>query len=197
VKLFGGQAYSSTSLINVGATAALVSQAISLGETASGTRIALIGSGLDGLKPVYPVDADVKAFNGTGAIVTVPTNELTGLKQIVLKDKSDTLVLVTTPSPSEGGPSLDPVTPIQVKSGGVLTITGKGLSALQSVTFKGKTVKILTKKKDSVTLQLPPEAIAQAGSPELEFVFSKDSKVSYSLNVFSQKVQVGGNLTPQ
>ena len=197
VRLFGGEAYSSTKTIAVGASAALVSQAVPIGTTASDTQIALIGNGLDGLQPVYPPDAKVESHNGTGAIVTVHTNELTDLKQIVLKDKSNTLVLVATPSSSDVGPTLDPATPIQVASGGVVSITGKGLTALQSVTYKGKPVKILSKKKDSVTLQLPPEALAQAGTPQLEFVFSKDSKVSYSLDVFSQKVQVDGTAAPK
>jgi hypothetical protein len=75
--------------------------------------------------------------------------------------------------------------------------TGKGLTALQSVTYKWRPVKILSKKKDSVTLQLPPKALARAGTLQLEFVFSKDSKVSYSLNVFSQKVQVDGSAAPK
>lgn len=189
-RLFGGKSFSSTLPVAVGGAAAVVSQAVSLGVTADGTRIALIGTGLDGLSPVYPKDAKVEQHNGTGVIVTVPTNELTGLKQIALKDQSDTLVLVTTPTSDDAGPSLDTATPIQVGSAGVVRLTGKGLTSLQSVTYKGKAVKILSKTKEAVTLQLPPEALAKAGSPQLEFVFSKDSKVQYPLNVFSQKVQV-------
>jgi hypothetical protein len=189
-------AYSSTKPVNVGASTAVVSQAVSLGETPSGTRIALIGNGLEGLQPVYPTDAHVESHNGTGAIVTVPTNELTGLKQIVLRDQSDTLVLATVPSPPDGGPTHS-ATLIQVTSGGVVRITGKGLTALQSVTYNGKPVKILSKKVDSLTLQLSTEALARVGTPQLKFVFSKESKVNYSLNFFSQRLEVEGNTGPK
>lgn len=102
-------------------------------------------------------------------------------------------MLIKMPTSDDTGPSLDTATPIQVGFAGLVRFTGKGLNALQSVNYEGKPVKILSKKKDEIALRLPPEAVAKAGTPELEFVFAKDSKVKYPLSVFSQKLQIDQN----
>jgi len=54
------------------------------------------------------------------------------------------------------------------------------------VTYNGKQVKILHKDKSFVTLELPPAALRQAGTPDLQFVFEKDFKADYSLSVFTR-----------
>jgi hypothetical protein len=194
-RLFAGKAYSDKVVVDVNSVLPAVSQAVALGSTAAGTKIALIGSGLVGLKAVLPSDATMEEFNGTSAVITIPNNEMDGLKQIVLKDKTETLIMISAPTSSTDGPSIDPLPPLPVKGPTTIKITGKGLLALQSVTYNGKQVKILHKDKSFVTLVLPPEALAQAGTPNLQFVFAKNSKVDYSLSIFNQKLQVQSDTT--
>ena len=188
-RLFTSKAYADKAIVDVNSVLPTVTQAIALGSTAAGTKIALIGSGLFELHPVLPSDATPESFNGTAAIITIPNNEMDGLKQIVLKDQNGTLIMVSAPSTSDG-PSIDPLPAIQAKGSTTIKVTGKGLNGLQSVTYKGQSVKILKKDKESVTLELPAAVLAQAGTPNLQFVFEKNSKVDYSLSVFNQKLQV-------
>jgi hypothetical protein len=189
-RLFSSKAYADKVIVDVNSVLPTITQAVALGSTPSGTKIALIGTGLFQLNAVLPSDATMQAFNGTAAIITIPNNEMDGLKQIVVKDQNDTLVMVSAPTSTSDGPSIDPLPPIQAKGPTTIKITGKGLQSLQSVTYNGHQVKILQKNKSFVTLELPAAVLAQAGTPNLQFVFEKNSKVDYSLSVFNQKLQV-------
>ena len=194
-RLFAGKAYADKATVDVNSVLPAITQAVALGSTAAGTKIALIGSGLVGLKAVLPSDATMQEFNGTSAVITIPNNEMDGLKQIVLKDRTDSLVMISAPTSPADGPTIDQLPPLQAKGPTTIKITGKGLLALQSVTYNGKQVKILHKDKSFVTLELPAAALAQAGTSDLQFVFEKDSKVDYSLSVFNQKLQVQSDTT--
>jgi len=189
-RLFAGSAYADKAILDFNAAMPAVSKAIVLGSNAAGTNIALIGSGLHDLSPVLPPDATIQIYNGTAAVVTIPKDELDGLKQIVLKDKTNTLLMISAPAAPDDGPSLEPLPPIKAGTSSTIRITGSGLESLDSVIYNRKPVPILAKDKKSVTLKLPPAAVAHAGTLTLQFIFKEPSKVNYGLSIFDQKVQV-------
>jgi hypothetical protein len=196
-QLFAGAAFSNRVIVDTTSVLPSATQAVALGTSAKGTQFAVLGSGLEGLTAVNPTDATVDVQSGTAAIVTIPNNEITGLKQMVLKDKTGTLLLVSTPTnQAADGPSLDPIPPIKVGGNGLIKVTGKGIAKLSKVTYNKLPVKIVSKDDRSATLLLPKEAIGIAGTPTLEFYFDTTSKVDYNLSVVDQKLQIQSDTTP-
>jgi hypothetical protein len=174
-----------------------IDKAVTITQSDTEMKIALIGSGLTGLSTLLPSGAGVVLDNvsDTAAILTIPASQTKNLKQLTLKTSSGDLLLIALPDQVTAPPTLQPHVAIKKGRGAIITIQASGLESLDKIQYQNNNSKIVdlkfevAKDKKSVIVHLPAAVTGQAGTPSLDFVFKKSSHVSYPITVFDTKLE--------
>jgi hypothetical protein len=175
-----GPKFEDTALVNVSSSLTTVTQTAVIEQSTAATRIALLGTGLTGLNAVSPKSVAIESSDSFYAILNAPTQDIQDIKQIVLKDASGSLLLISVPVPADG-PSIDKMAAIR-KGGTSLRFTGSGLDKVTSVSWNGSPLTITTRDKKSITIKATA-LLAHAGTQTLSFQFAKGSPALYTITV--------------
>ena len=170
-----------------------------LSENRENTVFALSGSGLRGnIKILHPLDPPEIQLSvqdpdrGTMAFLTLPTKQLSGLKQLVLQRGFDPPILVAIPDskPSEKNTTLSAHDPIEVAKGVTYTIGGPMAESIVAIHYLDKNVEFKTSSdKKSVILKLPDDMTGSPGTRWLDIIYSNKSTERYKVEVINPKAK--------
>ena len=195
-RLLFGERFAASQTLDLSA-APSIDKAVLVSQTRTEVKVALLGGNLADLALLTADGLAMQPLSDTTLLITTSPDKLAGLKQLVLRRASGEVLVAalpaldaaTTPPPAPK-PKLEAHAPVKAGASMTIDIAGTDLASLDHVEYMGHKLVSHLKDNQTVTVELPTEAVGKAGTPQLDFIFKTTDRVSYPLSVFDTKIDI-------